>query len=125
MSYNPTQWKDGDLVTSAKLNKIEQGIAAGGGSGVPIIHATSLNGQPPVLDKTWQEIYDAGCGVIVLDINNYRVPRIITQIYQDNDVYKVVSLDLSTNGNTTFITDDPNSYPYIQTNENPGGTIAV
>lgn len=27
MSYNPTNWSDGDLVTSAKLNKIEQGIA--------------------------------------------------------------------------------------------------
>ena len=29
MSYEPTNWKDGDLVTSAKLNKIEQGIANG------------------------------------------------------------------------------------------------
>ena len=27
MSYEPTVWKDGDLVTSAKLNKIEQGIS--------------------------------------------------------------------------------------------------
>ena len=26
MSYEPTNWKDGDLVTSAKLNKIENGI---------------------------------------------------------------------------------------------------
>lgn len=28
MSYDPTQWKSGDVVTSAKLNKMEQGIAA-------------------------------------------------------------------------------------------------
>ena len=27
MSYEPTEWKAGDTVTSAKLNKIEQGIA--------------------------------------------------------------------------------------------------
>lgn len=27
MSYTPTEWKSGDTVTSAKLNKIEQGIA--------------------------------------------------------------------------------------------------
>ena len=27
MSYTPTTWKSGDTVTSAKLNKIEQGIA--------------------------------------------------------------------------------------------------
>lgn len=26
MSYTPTQWKSGDTVTSAKLNKIENGI---------------------------------------------------------------------------------------------------
>ena len=32
MSYEPTNWKDGDLVTSAKLNKLEQGVANGGGS---------------------------------------------------------------------------------------------
>ena len=30
MSYEPTEWKAGDTITSAKLNKIEQGIAAGG-----------------------------------------------------------------------------------------------
>ena len=27
MSYEPTNWQSGDVVTSAKLNKIEQGIA--------------------------------------------------------------------------------------------------
>lgn len=27
MSYEPTQWKAGDTVTSAKLNKLEQGVA--------------------------------------------------------------------------------------------------
>lgn len=27
MAYEPTVWKSGDVVTSAKLNKIEQGIA--------------------------------------------------------------------------------------------------
>jgi len=30
MAYEPTTWKSGDVVTSAKLNKIEQGIASGG-----------------------------------------------------------------------------------------------
>ena len=29
MAYSPTEWKTGDVVTSAKLNKIEQGIADG------------------------------------------------------------------------------------------------
>ena len=59
MSYEPTNWKDGDLVTSAKLNKLEQGVANGGG--IFIVH---VNTQTGALDKTWQEIYDAGFGVI-------------------------------------------------------------
>lgn len=56
MSYEPTTWKAGDTVTSAKLNKIEQGIANSGGSF--IITASTLSDNP-TLDKTWQEIYDA------------------------------------------------------------------
>lgn len=35
MSYTPTNWKSGDVVTSAKLNKLEQGIATGGVTVVP------------------------------------------------------------------------------------------
>lgn len=27
MAYTPTNWKSGDVVTSAKLNKLEQGVA--------------------------------------------------------------------------------------------------
>ena len=28
--YEPTEWKKGDVVTSAKLNKLEQGVANAG-----------------------------------------------------------------------------------------------
>lgn len=31
MNYEPTNWKSGDVVTSAKLNKMEQGIATNNG----------------------------------------------------------------------------------------------
>lgn len=30
MSYEPTNWKTGDVVTSAKLNKLEEGVATVG-----------------------------------------------------------------------------------------------
>lgn len=30
MAYEPTNWKAGDVVTSAKLNKLERAVAAGG-----------------------------------------------------------------------------------------------
>lgn len=58
MSYTPNTWKSGDVVTSAKLNNMEQGIANAGGM---IVHDN--NGT---LDKTWQEIYDAAPFVTII-----------------------------------------------------------
>ena len=84
MSYIPTNWAAGDIVTAEKLNKIENGIVSGGlpsvtstdngdvltvvegawakatptggGGGVLVVHET--NGA---LDKTWSEINEAVC----------------------------------------------------------------
>lgn len=39
MAYEPTVWQAGDTITSARLNKLEQGVAEGGG-GVLVIEAT-------------------------------------------------------------------------------------
>ena len=39
MSYTPTEWKSGDVITSEKLNNLEQGVAdasGGGGSRLPV-----------------------------------------------------------------------------------------
>lgn len=39
MSYDPTNWKAGDVISSQKLNKLEQGVAdAGGGGGALVVH---------------------------------------------------------------------------------------
>ena len=38
MSYTPTNWKAGDTVTSAKLNKMEQGIANAEGANILVAH---------------------------------------------------------------------------------------
>lgn len=61
MSYTPHTWGNDELITAAKLNNIEDGIAAGG-SGALICHsditlpnATSTG----TLDKTFGEIYTA------------------------------------------------------------------
>ena len=104
MTYNPTTWKDGDIVTSAKLNKIEQGIAAGGGFLI-------INDIDGTLDKTWQEIYDAGCGVIVKredgDITNCIIIGIGAA---DNEYY----IDAISNEYNYYKTNDPNEYPVYQ-----------
>ena len=56
--YEPTNWKTGDVVTSAKLNKLEQGVA---NSGV-VVHITITqegNTITYTLDKTYRQIKDA------------------------------------------------------------------
>lgn len=52
MAYEPTNWKTGDVVTSAKLNKLENAVAQSGG--VYIVH--DVDGT---LDKTFNEIASA------------------------------------------------------------------
>ena len=58
MSYTPTTWANGDVVTATKLNKIEQGIANGGG--VFLVTFTLQSNQYQYLaDKTYGEIKTA------------------------------------------------------------------
>ena len=57
MSYTPTQWSAGDTVTSAKLNKMEQGITDS--NKILIINLTQEDGEACIMDKTWRQIYDA------------------------------------------------------------------
>ena len=68
MSYEPTTWKDGDLVTSAKLNKMEQGIvnATSSGATSPTANLVAImTSDTLTLNKTWQEIYDENISVII------------------------------------------------------------
>ena len=80
MSYDPTNWKTGDVVTSAKLNKLEQGVA--GACGVLIV--TDTDGT---LDKTWQEIYDAQFAVIKKDDDGERYAYPVIGVYEDSGEY--------------------------------------
>ena len=56
MSYTPTDWQSGDVITSTKLNKLEQGVANAGGA--LIIHTTD-DPSTSVMDKTVREIIAA------------------------------------------------------------------
>lgn len=55
MAYEKQSWKTGDVVTSAKLNHMEDGI--GNAGGVVTIGVSHIEDNF-TLDKTWQEIYD-------------------------------------------------------------------
>lgn len=67
MSYEKQTWQTGDVVTSAKLNHMEDGIAAagsGGGGGAFIVNATIDDTDPEnivvtSIDKTAEDVYNA------------------------------------------------------------------
>lgn len=104
MSYEPTVWKDGDLVTSAKLNKMEQGIAAGGSS-VFIVNAEyNEETDKTVLNKTAEEIIEAFYHGIVLIVFD-EFSTLVLKIENANSGYF-----FSTSG-PEFYTNTLNDYP--------------
>lgn len=74
MPYTPTEWKTGDIVSSERMNKIENELAnSSGGGGVFIVTSDSEYR----LDKTYQEIYNAligGKNVLIADNTFYQSP---------------------------------------------------
>lgn len=58
MPYTPTNWKTGDVVTSSKLNKLENGVADAGGSGWLVVGVT-IDGLTFTCNKTAGEILSA------------------------------------------------------------------
>lgn len=67
MAYNKTTWQTGDIVTSEKLNNIENGIA---NAGPLVVHVTmeEVDGDDLfVLDKTWAEINATQGNVIFIE----------------------------------------------------------
>lgn len=105
MSYEPTNWKDGDLVTSAKLNKIEQGIAAGGG--VLIVHYE--NGT---LDKTWQEIHDADACIIHFSTDLDK--EFILVEFAAYSFKRQNYIIITQSGAATYVASSPDDYPTLQ-----------
>lgn len=51
MAYTPTNWKDGDIISAEKMNKLEQGVAEGGGGGVLLVNVTKSGSSTPVVNS--------------------------------------------------------------------------
>lgn len=66
MSYEPTEWKSGDVVTSAKLNKMEQGISEAG-SGLPAVTSDDNGDVLAVVEGEWAKAAPSGSNVVILD----------------------------------------------------------
>ena len=120
MSYTPTVWASGDIVTSTKLNKLENGVAsAGGGGGAFIVH---MNAKSGALDKTWQEIHDAaltGIVYVVLSADDGVYPFVPNGVYISDGTYEPAGYRISSPGGvSSFSTDSANGYPIAEEFDN-------
>lgn len=118
MSYEPTEWKSGDVISSAKLNKMEQGIAAGGTGGTYFVNLTLGTGTPS-LDKTWAEIHEASLtqsvSVVMSFTENSRIFNPVVGIVVNEETYNVYCINTDTDSVTVtkFSTDNENGYPVV------------
>lgn len=95
MAYSKTTWANGDVITAAKLNNMENGIADAAS-----VLVLTMDGETFAFNKTWQEIHDAiAAGIPVVasfeyDGDTYAVVAVQTLI--TNDQYKVsLGVDLT------------------------------
>ena len=122
MAYEPTNWKPGDVVTSSKLNKMEQGIAGGGA--LIVYSAFDSQTERYTLDKTYAEIYAAvsTMPVIILAEGAYGYNiEYITSVFAGDGIFEVDTvymgsgeLDLA-----EYVTDSENGYPAINDSMQP------
>lgn len=104
MSYIKTNWKSGDVVTSEKLNKIENGIVSAN-KGLPFVVAnvvTDLKNGIETLNITPNDIFDVDDNVMAL----------CAKMYNFNDVSEIHFCNLMVVNKKT----NPFSY-YIYTDD--------
>ncbi len=104
MSYTPTTWHGGDVLSAEAMNKIENGIANAGSGALEVQVSEDENGT--VMDKSWQEIYDAFPNVYCVASDGSKFA--ISTVYNDNENDSYI---VDTGG--IFSTDSPDGYPAI------------
>jgi len=117
MSYTPTEWNTGDVITSAKLNKLEQGVAEAGGSGGGFLKV-GFDTETLTLDKTWKQIFDAlSAGYFVNVFTEQTEDGLAwqSQVYEClyGDDYIVHAYNLSDGIMLTFTVQSENGYPVV------------
>lgn len=109
MSYTKNTWETGDLITAAKLNNMEDGIADAG-SGAAIV--LTMDSGTFAFSKTWQEIHDAiAAGIPVVagfEYDGDTFEATVTQTLVTNDQYQV---KLGTD--VTAVADSASGYPVL------------
>lgn len=122
MSYTPTVWKTGDIVSSQRLNKLEEGVE--GAYEVMVINTVTedpaqsaknllrASGRGDLfLDKTWQQIFDAmnaGRLCVIKDGNETVVVlNLVTSAGVSDEGYKIFAI-----GNVAYAASSADGYPH-------------
>lgn len=71
MSYVPTDWKNGDVVTSTKLNKLEHGVANVGG--LPAVTSDDNGDVLTVVEGAWAKVA-LPVNALIIDKNGNTFP---------------------------------------------------
>ena len=124
MAYTPNNWKDGDVITAEKMNKLEQGIVKVGNDVdnlTPLVgHLVYDDSSSNIcrIDLTFKDIYDAvfagrNIYILLMDSDDY-------ETYQDfyYELYSIAGYSISHY--------DENTITYIVTIYNANGaTISL
>ena len=91
MAYEPTTWKSGDVVTSAKMNKLEKGVTD---ANAVLVVKESFSTESYVWDCTYEEIYQhmSNGGAVVLIPAMSNVPEPVLSVVFDDD-YEVFAAE--------------------------------
>lgn len=110
MAYEKQTWATGDTITANKLNHMEDGIA----SGVLAVNLENPSEHTMVLDKTWQEIYDAPFTVCKMPMGDSVMVVPVYEINSGAGSYSVTFYDAGNTGDDQFFTlttDSADGYP--------------
>ena len=110
MSYDKQTWTTGEVITANKLNHMEDGIAAGGGS--VLVVGYTADGETLTLDKTWQEIYDASLAIMMYQVDDdHEMLYIAGEALENKGLYHINLYSLGDPTAWTFIASSKDGYP--------------
>ena len=111
MSYTPTTWANGDIITAAKMNNIEQGIvdaSGGGGSDFAIIEcAATLNSSMDEFRCLYVDPNDITAALTAGKIPVIKLVGTVEGLAGTATASFYFSFD---NANLTQLTEDPPTY---------------
>lgn len=115
--YTPYTWQTGDTITAARLNALEQGVAAGGGSSefstATVTFVTNLSGKyaqiyGAIIDASSMMGYPTSLTAITLADKEITNGDAYTVVLYNGNAYAVVSANnITVSGNATAEEYDP------------------